>query len=200
MTDDGTSSIDKTEPEKVPDSMTIREKEPNVPGTITPPHSQDSQMLGSSPSLRSRQALDENTIASVQGKYRWTAEAEPVIDIAEFNVPRHKFTVVLGPVGCGKSTLLKSLLGELSSFEGTIRTAYSGVAYCDQAPWIPNDTVRNVILGGGELDEFWYRRVTKAAELDHDFTTWPRGDETLTASKGLAMSGGQKQRLVSFAI
>jgi ABC-type multidrug transport system fused ATPase/permease subunit len=194
MIDDGTGPIDKTEPEKV--SMTIREKAPQVPGTITPPHSQDSQLLGSSPSLRSRQPLDEHLIASVQGKCRWTAEAEPVIDIAEFNVPRHKFTVVLGPVGCGKSTLLKSLLGELSSFEGTIRTAYSGVAYCDQIPWIPNDTVRNVIVGGGDFDEFWYYRVTKAAELYQDFSTWPRGDLTSTASKGLAMSGGQKQRLV----
>ncbi|KAH7025269.1 ABC transporter [Microdochium trichocladiopsis] len=136
-----------------------------------------------------------DTIATLQGTFRWTADAEPVLDIQDLRIPRKKVTVILGPVGCGKSTLLKAILGELCGFEGTIRTNYAGVAYCDQNPWIPNDTVRRLITGWGEIDETWYQRVLKASELQHDLGIWPAGDQTQTASAGLAMSGGQKHRL-----
>ncbi|GME25282.1 Metal resistance protein YCF1-like protein 2 [Neofusicoccum parvum] len=143
----------------------------------------------------SNSTLGEDTIASVQGKFAWSDDAEPVIDIAGWNVQRRTFTLVLGPVGCGKSTLLKALIGELSSFEGTIATSYSGVAYSEQTPWLPNKTVRDVIVSHAEFDDSWYQKVVKACALEHDLQGWPNGDETTVGTKGISMSGGQKQRL-----
>jgi ABC-type bacteriocin/lantibiotic exporter with double-glycine peptidase domain len=87
-------------------------------------------------------------------------------------------------------------LGELSTFEGTIRTNYSGVAYCSQNPWIPNETVRYIITGGANFDNSWYRAVIKACALEKDIRDWPNGDDTEAGSTGISMSGGQKQRLV----
>ena len=131
----------------------------------------------------------------------------PVIEIVpRLDIPRRALTLVLGPVGCGKSTLLKAFLGELSGFDGTIRTQFSGaVTYCDQNPWLPNETVRDVICGSlasdtsqrekSARDDEWYRAVIRACELERDMQIWPRGDETPVGSKGISMSGGQKQRL-----
>ncbi|KAL1619695.1 hypothetical protein SLS56_010027 [Neofusicoccum ribis] len=143
----------------------------------------------------SNSTLGEDTIASVQGKFAWSDDAEPVIDISGWNVQRRTFTLVLGPVGCGKSTLLKALIGELSSFEGTIATSYSGVAYSEQTPWLPNKTVRDVIVSHAEFDDSWYQKVVRACALEHDLQGWPNGDETTVGTKGISMSGGQKQRL-----
>lgn len=136
-------------------------------------------------------------IASISGKFSWNEDSEPVINISSWDIQRRDFTLVLGPVGCGKSTLLKALLGELSSFKGFIRTAYSAVSYCDQTPWLPNEAVRNIIIGPSHFDEPWYETVTKACALDTDMRTWPNGDATLVGTKGISMSGGQKHRLVS---
>ncbi|KAK2593028.1 hypothetical protein QQS21_009282 [Conoideocrella luteorostrata] len=139
---------------------------------------------------------DVGTITSLQGCFSWSEDAEPAINITnQWNVYRREFTLVLGPIGCGKSTLLKALLGELSSFRGEICANYSGVSYCDQTPWLPNETVRSIILGPGRLDHPWYRAVVKACALDTDMETWPSGDGTVVGTKGISMSGGQKHRL-----
>lgn len=147
-------------------------------------------------------SLDENTIAVVKGSFSWQEASEPVINVSEWTVERGTLTFITGPVGCGKSTLLKSLLGELSGFDGTVHTNYSGVAYCDQTPWIPNETVRNIITGNSpneDVDEAWYRTVSSACALGQDFANWAHRDETMAGSQGIAFSGGQKQRLVSIA-
>ncbi|KAK0370729.1 ABC transporter [Colletotrichum limetticola] len=139
--------------------------------------------------------LPLSVIASVKGTFSWSDDSKPVIDIDNWNVRRRAFTLVLGPVGCGKSTLLKCLLGELSSFKGTISTNFSGVTYCGQTAWIPNDSVRNIITGHAAFDPAWYYIVIKACALEQDIASWPNGDSTVAGTKGISMSGGQKHRL-----
>ncbi|KAI3540901.1 ABC transporter [Colletotrichum abscissum] len=139
--------------------------------------------------------LPLSVIASVKGTFSWSDDSKPVIDIDNWNVRRRAFTLVLGPVGCGKSTLLKCLLGELSSFKGTISINFSGVTYCGQTAWIPNDSVRNIITGHAAFDPAWYHKVIKACALEQDIASWPNGDSTVAGTKGISMSGGQKHRL-----
>lgn len=140
--------------------------------------------------------LAPNVIASVKGTFSWSDDSKPIIDIDTWNIRRRAFTLVLGPVGCGKSTILKCLLGELSSFKGTISTNFSGVTYCGQTAWIPNDGVRNIITGHAAFDPAWYYTVIRACALEQDISSWPNGDSTVTGTKGISMSGGQKHRLV----
>lgn len=176
---------------------------------------------------------ESDVIASIHGKFCWHKDGSPaaqvgnevdlngsnddeqdnavtpIIDISpRLDIPRRALTLILGPVGCGKSTLLKAFLGELSGFDGTIKTQYSGaVTYCDQNPWLPNETVREIICGNPATDEQnsekdkaadddeWYHVVVRACELERDMQIWPHGDKTPVGSKGISMSGGQKQRL-----
>ncbi|GME30562.1 hypothetical protein M1837_005155 [Neofusicoccum parvum] len=138
---------------------------------------------------------DERLVASVVGTFQWPNEPEPLLDISKWKIRHNTVTLLLGPVGCGKSTLLKALLGELSKFRGEICTSFSRVAFCEQTPWIPNEVVRQVIVGDSEFDETWYSKVIEACDLEQDIRQWPDGAESIVGSKGISLSGGQKQRL-----
>lgn len=142
--------------------------------------------------------LDKDIIASLDGTFSWKKDSDPVINLTGLNIRKGALTFIVGPVGCGKSTLLKALLGELSSFKGSIRVNYSGgMTFSDQIPWVPNETVRSIIVGSSDYDEKWYKTVVRAVALDEDFINWPAGESTVAGTKGISMSGGQKQRLVS---
>lgn len=140
---------------------------------------------------------ETDVIASLQGKLRWMDNQRPVLDIDNWKIQRRSLTLLLGPVGCGKSTLLKCLLGEMPSFEGSIYISDGGIAFCDQTPWLPNATVREVIVGSSAFDSEWYDMVLRACALEEDMRLWARGDSSPVGSRGISLSGGQKQRIVS---
>jgi ATP-binding cassette subfamily C (CFTR/MRP) protein 1 len=143
---------------------------------------------------------DTPFIAHLHGRFPCVEDTMPIINIDGWSIPRGMLSMVLGPVGCGKSLLLKALLGELDSFEGAVWIKSAGIAYCAQSPWIPNDTVRNIILGACDWDKVWYYKVIKACALEQDIATWLEGENTTAGSQGMSLSGGQKQRLVCITI
>lgn len=146
-----------------------------------------------------RQSLlpDSHVMALVQGSFAWTKDAEPIFETAELAIDRNMLTIVLGPTGSGKSTLLKVLLGELPMAAGTVWRNFSTAAYCDQKPWLPNESIRDIVIGATSFDELWFRTVIQACALEHDISQWPDRESTMAGSDGFALSGGQKQRLVS---
>jgi ATP-binding cassette subfamily C (CFTR/MRP) protein 1 len=138
---------------------------------------------------------DKEVLISVHRKFSWPETTTPVISIDRWIIKRSSVTLVLGPVGFGKTTLLRSLIGELSDFKGTISTAYRGVSYCSQTPWIPNGRIQVVVLASADIDEQWYQTVLQACALEEDIRGWEKADEPRAGSNGIALSGGQKQRL-----
>jgi ABC-type multidrug transport system fused ATPase/permease subunit len=137
-----------------------------------------------------------NGIAVQGGIFGWDAEKEPLLKSVTLTVPGQKLTMLVGPVGCGKSTLLKALLGEVPSMGGLVQMSSLSVAYCDQTAWLMNDTIRQNIIVASDFDEKWYKSVIYACALERDFLQLPRGDRTVVGSKGVALSGGQIQRIV----
>jgi ATP-binding cassette subfamily C (CFTR/MRP) protein 1 len=113
-----------------------------------------------------------------------------------FEAGRGSLTTILGPVGCGKSTFLKALLGELKPESGTISVSTPFIGYCSQSPWLPNERLRDAILGANEFDEDWYEKVIEVCQLKTDFTQMPKDDLTIMGSRGIVLSGGQKHRVV----
>uniref|UniRef100_L2G2V8 ABC multidrug transporter n=1 Tax=Colletotrichum fructicola (strain Nara gc5) TaxID=1213859 RepID=L2G2V8_COLFN len=105
-------------------------------------------------------------------------------------------TMVVGPVGSGKSTLLKSLVGETYRIAGDVEYAASPeVAYCDQDPWILNQSIKDNITGSASYDAVLYDKVIAACQLEEDIRLLPDGDGTIVGSSGAALSGGQKHRI-----
>ncbi|GIZ49230.1 hypothetical protein CKM354_001226500 [Cercospora kikuchii] len=105
-------------------------------------------------------------------------------------------TVIVGPVGSGKSILLKTLVGEMRLSAGT-RALESDAAfsYCAQDPWLPNDSIRNIILGQSDHDDRWLDSVIEACALSSDIRSLPAREHTLVGAKGVSLSGGQRQRV-----
>jgi len=127
--------------------------------------------------------------------FGFDSEKKPLINSIDFKVPRAKLTMIVGPVGCGKTVLLKGLLGEIPTISGTVQLFSKDVAYCEQSPFHMNGTIRDSIVMFEEFDDRWYNCVLEGCALDEDLQQLPLGDQTRIGSKGIALSGGQGQRL-----
>lgn len=139
----------------------------------------------------------EGIAASVTGSVTSSASGKIILDVDKWEIHRGALNFLLGPANSGKSLLLKSLLGE-TAFKGTVKAIYEGVAFCDQEPWIPDATVKNVVCGNSPPDEPWYQTVIHSCALTKDIRDWPLGDQTMTGTNGTSISGGQKRRLVQW--
>ena len=90
--------------------------------------------------------------------------------------------------------LINALLGELVKRNGTL--SQSGrTAFLPQTPWLPNDSVRNVILFGSPMQWQRYRTVLRVCQLEADLDSFLHGDQTGIGERGFSLSGGQKQRI-----
>ena len=139
---------------------------------------------------------DGDALRVTNGSFGWDPEKAPLLSSLNIKVPRGKLTIIVGPVGCGKSTLLKAVLGEVPPLSGNVKHMFAGdIAYCDQSPFQMNGTIQDTVVAFSDLDERWYSTIVAACDLDDDFRQMHQGDQTRIGSKGIALSGGQSQRL-----
>lgn len=125
------------------------------------------------------------------------ADQQRVLHNITIDLKRRRTHLLVGAVGSGKSVLLKAILGDLpfSHGERRLRSRDEGMAFCAQDAWLPNDTVRSLLIGQSDFDCIWYSTVVSACALTSDIGSLPQGDETLVGTKGVSLSGGQRQRL-----
>lgn len=156
------------------------------------------QFLGSAERVDTRKLDKSGSDAiTVEGaSFGWDPEKPAQLSDITLSIPWRKFTMIVGPVGCGKSTLLQALLGEIPTMEGSVRLGSTSVAFCAQSAWHINGTIRQSILSEAPFDEKWYDRVVHACALRRDFRELPMGDSSRIGSGGIALSGGQSQRIV----
>ncbi|OHE95683.1 hypothetical protein CORC01_08967 [Colletotrichum orchidophilum] len=125
----------------------------------------------------------------------WKLETAPTIDSVDFSISKGQLVMLVGPVASGKSTLLKGLLGELPHVTGTVALSSDHISWCEQSPWLINETIRKNIICFSEFNAHLYQQILKACDLEKDLAQLPDGDQTFIGSKGIALSGGQKQRV-----
>jgi ABC-type multidrug transport system fused ATPase/permease subunit len=133
-----------------------------------------------------------------KGSFSWDAEQQdPTLSDISLNFPKGKLTMIVGRVGSGKSSLLSALLGEMTTASGTItwRDKNAPIAYGAQKAWLLNDSLKQNILFGKQLDDKKYREIVDACALKPDIEILPAGDDTEIGEKGINLSGGQKQRV-----
>lgn len=120
-----------------------------------------------------------------------------VIKDVNISIAQASLVLVVGPVATGKSVFLKTILGETNLAHGKVLIGSETFAFCDQKPWLPNLSIRDVIVGENEYEEARYLEVLYVCMLEDDIQQLADGHQTLVGSNGIALSGGQKQRLVS---
>jgi ATP-binding cassette subfamily C (CFTR/MRP) protein 1 len=121
----------------------------------------------------------------------------PILQDISLDLQKESFTLVLGPVGSGKSALLRAVMADMKLDAGSrsVSRDFYAFAFCSQEPWLPNDSIRNIILGESDYDSVWYNTVVHASALSIDIARFPDGEQTTVGDKGMSLSGGQKQRL-----
>lgn len=105
------------------------------------------------------------------------------------------FTIVVGKVGSGKSIFLRSLVGEAQHLSGRYTSSSTGRAFCDQQVWLRNATIRENIVEEYTFDEACYKEVLWSCGLLQDLRDMKQADQTLIGSKGMILSGGQRNRV-----
>ncbi|KAJ6785358.1 hypothetical protein PWT90_03233 [Aphanocladium album] len=119
----------------------------------------------------------------------------PILNGVSLSIPWGKLAIFWGPIASGKSTLLRCVLGETKLSSGTVTVETKSIGYCNQKPWIRNQTLRDNIIGVLEYVESWYWEVVVACGLDVDISAMIKGDQVMTGTAGCNLSGGQKQRV-----
>jgi ABC-type multidrug transport system fused ATPase/permease subunit len=141
------------------------------------------------------QQSGSEAITIERASFGWDTEKEPILKNVTASIAKGTFTMLIGPSGCGKSTLLQAMLGEVPCMGGTVNAKVESMAYCSQAPWHMNVSIRDSITAMLDFDAKWYSTVLRACALDKDLKQISNGDETIIGSGGTALSGGQSQRI-----
>ncbi|XP_066489763.1 cystic fibrosis transmembrane conductance regulator [Tiliqua scincoides] len=118
----------------------------------------------------------------------------PVLKDINFKIEKGQLLAVAGSTGAGKTSLLMLIMGELEPLEGKIK--HSGrISFCPQVSWIMPGTIKENIIFGVSYDEFRYKSVIKACQLEEDISKFPEKDDTVLGEGGITLSGGQRARI-----
>ncbi|XP_062990124.1 cystic fibrosis transmembrane conductance regulator [Elgaria multicarinata webbii] len=118
----------------------------------------------------------------------------PVLKDISFKIEKGQLLAVAGSTGAGKTSLLMLIMGELEPLEGKIK--HSGrISFCPQVSWIMPGTIKENIIFGVSYDEFRYKSVIKACQLEEDISKFPEKDDTVLGEGGITLSGGQRARI-----
>lgn len=127
----------------------------------------------------------------------------------DFELKRGEVMVVCGPVGSGKSTLINGILEEAdplplptepdagNALSASVPMVQKGgrISYAPQDPFILNQSLRENVLFGSELDMDRYNRVLDACALRPDIQQLGGSDLIQIGERGVTLSGGQRQRV-----
>lgn len=112
----------------------------------------------------------------------------------DVSIKKGEFIAVVGKVGAGKSSLLLAMMNEMVKHRGQVRKN-GRMAYISQETFLQNETIKENILFGKQLNQQRYEKVLKICEMGPDLDMLPGRDLTEIGERGLNMSGGQKQRV-----
>jgi thiol reductant ABC exporter CydC subunit len=139
---------------------------------------------------------------------RYGAAARPVIEGLDLLIPAGSRVAIVGPSGVGKTTVVNLLLRFMDPESGRVTLAGTDIrdyrqqdvrscfAVAGQEAHIFDSSIReNLLLAhpGAPDDDLW--RALRQARIDDWVAALPDGLDTLVGADGLAMSGGQRQRL-----
>jgi ATP-binding cassette, subfamily B, bacterial len=134
-----------------------------------------------------------------------------VLQDVNLTIPEGKTTAIVGPSGSGKTTLMKLLLQFYRPGAGVIRVGAVNLQDINPRIWrkrcgavmqngyIFADTIiRNITESDsdGEIDRARLLRAIRIANLEEFIEELPLGYNTRLGSSGIALSGGQSQRVL----
>jgi len=131
-----------------------------------------------------------------------------IIDNISFEIDAGQTVAFVGRVGSGKSWLVNMLPRLVDPTGGTIKLdnrelkqftlsdLRRNIGYVPQEPVLFSDTVRNnIVFGRDRISDSLIEWAIEVSQFSEDLKTFPKGLDTPIGTRGMAISGGQKQRL-----
>jgi len=141
-------------------------------------------------------------------RFRFPEGERDILDGVSLDIEAGQTVAVVGRVGSGKSWLINLIprlvdpTGGVVKLDGVDLKRFSledlrrNVGYVPQEPTLFSDTVRNNITFGREgISEALLEWAVDVAQLKDEIATFPKGIDTQIGTRGMSISGGQKQRL-----
>jgi ATP-binding cassette subfamily B protein len=171
-----------------------------------------SEVLEAEPSIKdsaSARALPGSMAIEIRGlKLRYPGAKDDALKGLSLSMREGEKLGILGRTGSGKSSLLRVLprlveaqegayfVGGVEAREIKLAALRGAIAYVPQDGFLFSDTIRaNVLFGAAPGAEARLDAICKAAGLERDLASFPKGLDTVIGERGHTISGGQKQRV-----
>ncbi len=141
-------------------------------------------------------------------RFRFPDVERAIIDDVSLDIKAGQTVAVVGRVGSGKSWLINMIprlvdpTGGVVKLDGVdlrqfkLEDLRRSIGYVPQEPTLFSDTVRNNIMFGREgISDALLDWAIDVAQLKNEIATFPKGLDTPIGTRGMSISGGQKQRL-----
>ncbi len=140
--------------------------------------------------------------------FQFPDSARRIIDNVSLEIEAGKTVAFVGRIGSGKTWLVNMIPRLIDPTGGVIRLdghdlrefrvedLRRNIGYVPQEPVLFSDTVKNNILFGREfVSDSLLEWAIEVSQLKGEIEAFPKGVDTTIGTKGMSISGGQKQRL-----
>lgn len=131
-----------------------------------------------------------------------------IIDNVTLTIKKGSTVALVGKVGSGKSWFVNMIprlveptggaikIGENELKKYTLADLRKSIGYVPQEPILFSDTIRNnILMGRVDVSEDMLEWAIEVSQLKTEIDSFPKGINTFIGTRGMSISGGQKQRL-----
>ena len=158
------------------------------------------------------QAKDEGDVSgSIEAKnltFAYPGKSAPVLENVSFKLEKGQTLGIVGRTGAGKTTLVNLLMrvfepsdgqlfvGEREIHQIPLLQLRDTMGYVPQDNFLFSDTIsENIRFGDRSKSQQEIEQAAKAACVHDNIVDFAEGYETMVGERGVALAGGQKQRI-----
>jgi len=159
--------------------------------------------------VQRRTAIRPPAIRACDLTFAYSPQSAPVLERVSFEIPAGSLVAIVGPSGAGKTTLMRLLLGLLTAQGGSLEIDGVPLNGASLASWrarvgavmqddylLSGSLADNIAFFDPHPDQARIEHAARFARIHDDIARMAMGYHTLVSDMGVALSSGQRQRLL----